>query len=331
MFYNKLFKKRKKKFVLHIGTNKTGTTAIQTFLFKNRKKLAEIGINYPNIGIQGYGHHNIARALNGQLPSNIGLDDDWIKDFISGAKNADQTIISSELFHIANNPKNLHKIFPRDDTLVILYLRDQISYLTSWYQQAIQLRNITSSFSEFIQLSYTQLNYSLLIDKWSQAFGINNLSVRSFDRDIFPNRCIIEDFCKSIIPTEDLKRTKGESNPSIAGNLLFFKLILNNFISDVSNYQYDKEIKRLAQLDKKFIGTIPISANDYQYLKLKYKQDNQNIKNKFSVSLPIPKNLNNEDFFYNPKTIDVDFKKIISFACEKNLSIFEKIPNFLKN
>ena len=44
------FKARKKKFVLHIGMNKTGTSAIQTFLFKNRKELAKKGINYPNIG-----------------------------------------------------------------------------------------------------------------------------------------------------------------------------------------------------------------------------------------------------------------------------------------
>ena len=329
MFINKLFKAKKKKFVLHIGTNKTGTTAIQTFLFKNRKKLAEKGINYPNIGIHGYGHHNIARALGGQLPSNIGLTDDWINHFVNSTKTADQTILSSELFHLEKTPESLNTIFPRNDTLIILYLRDHVSYLTSWYQQAVQLRNITSSFSEFIRLDYTQLNYSILIDKWMKAF--NNVSVRSFDRNSFPNGCVIEDFCRSVIPITDLDRTlQGVANPSISGNLLFFKLILNNFINDSTNHQYAKDIKDMSSLDNNFQGKISISEADNKYLNFEYKKDKLNIQKKYSIFFPPPKSLNNMDLFYNQKTVSRDFKKIISFAKENNLSIYKKIPNFLK-
>ena len=328
MSTNKSFKAKKKKFILHIGTNKTGTTAIQTFLFKNRKKLAEKGINYPNIGIHGYGHHNIARALGGQLPSNIGLTDDWIYHLFNSTKTADQTILSSELFHLAN-PESLNTIFPRNDTLIILYLRDHFSYLTSWYQQAVQLRNITSSFTEFIRLDYTQLNYSILIDKWMKAF--NNVSVRSFDRNSFPNGCVIEDFCRSTIPTTCLDRaSQGIINPSIAGNLLFFKLILNNFINDSNNYQYAGDVKKMSSLDKNFQGKISISEKDNKYLNFKYKEDKLNIQKKYSISFPPLKSLNNMDFFYNQKTVNRDFKKIISFAKENNLSIYKKIPNFLK-
>ena len=50
----------------------------------------------------------------------------------------------------------------------------------------------------------------------------------------------------------------------------------------------------------------------------------------YSISFPPLKSLNNMDFFYNQKTVNRDFKKIISFAKENNLSIYKKIPNFLK-
>ena len=164
-----------------------------------------------------------------------------------------------------------------------------------------------------------------------KAFNFNNVSVRSYDRNSFPNGCIIEDFCRSVIPITDLERTlQGVANPSIAGNLLFFKLILNNFINDSTNHQYAKDIKDMSSLDNNFQGKISISEADNKYLNLKYKRDKLNIQKKYSIFFPPPKSLNNMDLFYNQKTVNRDFKKIISFAKENNLSIYKKIPNFLK-
>ena len=62
---------RSKRVFLHIGTHKTGTTAIQAFLMKNEQGLRQQGILFPVSGRPerdasvGFGHHLLARSLTG--------------------------------------------------------------------------------------------------------------------------------------------------------------------------------------------------------------------------------------------------------------------------
>jgi len=54
--------------VVHAGTHKTGTTAIQRFLAGNRERLARAGLYYPVTGLlsaQLPGHHNAAFEVTG--------------------------------------------------------------------------------------------------------------------------------------------------------------------------------------------------------------------------------------------------------------------------
>ena len=55
------------KFILHVGTHKTGTTSIQKYCRKNEDVLKEESILYPNFDVIGkpkrYAHHEVAHAL----------------------------------------------------------------------------------------------------------------------------------------------------------------------------------------------------------------------------------------------------------------------------
>ena len=53
----------KRRIILHIGTHKTGSTTIQAGLKANRRMLLRYGIDYPQMGVVGQGHHNIAFDL----------------------------------------------------------------------------------------------------------------------------------------------------------------------------------------------------------------------------------------------------------------------------
>ncbi|NBW61199.1 MAG: hypothetical protein EBR31_05685, partial [Methylophilaceae bacterium] len=55
-----------KKIFIHSGLHKTGTTALQAMLFKNRKNLSVQDFYYPSSGIPRnfYGHHNIAWQIS---------------------------------------------------------------------------------------------------------------------------------------------------------------------------------------------------------------------------------------------------------------------------
>ncbi len=50
-------------------------------------------------------------------------------------------IFSSELFFRIVSPAATAQFFPPDQTQIILYIRDPLSYMMSWYAQAIRFRD----------------------------------------------------------------------------------------------------------------------------------------------------------------------------------------------
>ena len=61
------------KCYLHIGTEKTGTTTIQSFLLRNERRLNRIGYSSPKLD-QEFNHRSLAVAC---------FDDDHRDDFTS--------------------------------------------------------------------------------------------------------------------------------------------------------------------------------------------------------------------------------------------------------
>ena len=93
-----------RKLILHIGRHKTGTTAIQRFLYGNPELLRANGYCYPDHGAIGFGHHDIAGAL---IKKNMELSEisdneavNKIRELIAGLVKGKKgiPIISSEAF-----------------------------------------------------------------------------------------------------------------------------------------------------------------------------------------------------------------------------------------
>ena len=323
------FKNSKLKFILHIGTNKTGTTAIQTTLFKNQDHLHNHRFCYPDIGMHNHGHHDFVRYLKGADQVHLNLSSDWKKIFKTNVNEYEKVIFSSELFYTIENPKDLYKLFPKDRTSIVIYVREHLSFLMSWYQQAVQLRNITCSFKEYVDFHYCQLDYDRLISKWKDAFGSSNVKVEVFDRDNFKNNNIVEDFFDKIqLPFNSSISLKKESNKSIAGNLLFFKLLINNFIDDDNDYRLAYEIARLSDLDTTFSGKIAIDPKLGDAIRRKYRNQRYKLKLKYGLDFNFSELKNSVKHFYNLENMDEDFYKILTFAKKNKFKLYEKIPVF---
>ena len=326
------FKNSKSKFILHIGTNKTGTTAIQTTLFENPNYLHNHGFCYPDIGMHNHGHHDFVRYLKGADPTHLNLSPDWKKKFQTSVNEYEKVIFSSELFYTIENPKDLYKLFPKNKTSIVIYIREHLSFLISWYQQAVQLRNITCSFKEYVDFHYCQLDYDGLISKWKEAYGSSNVKIETFDRNNFRNNNIVEDFFEKIqLPFDSSITLKKESNKSIAGNLLFFKLLINNFIDDDNDYKLAYEIARLSELDPSFSGKINIDSELGNAIRRKYRNQRYKLKLKHGLSFNLSELENSVKHFYNLETMDENFNKILTFAKKNNFKLYERIPSsFLK-
>lgn len=123
---------------LHIGTAKSGTTALQHFCADNRAQLEAAGLGY--VTIDGHSSVNkLAIAINKGREAQLAQFQDQISRHIRNSR-ARTVLISSEmLFGMA--PENILKALPvlQDYPLnLLVYLRRQDRYIESKYLQKLK-------------------------------------------------------------------------------------------------------------------------------------------------------------------------------------------------
>ena len=136
----------RKKLFLHIGTHKTGTTALQTFLMVNKQLLREHGVLMPVSGCIGpySGHHNIAWELNNdhRFQSDYGTLDDLCAEI--SESDCHTVVISSEDFEsLYSIPEALVTLKRRLNDVgcqveVIIFFRELGGYITSLYAELLK-------------------------------------------------------------------------------------------------------------------------------------------------------------------------------------------------
>lgn len=202
-----------KRLFIHIGIHKTGSTSLQFFLMNNRKVLLDNNFCYPEVPIDDvvpYQHRHIMSLIEKDKK------DDFIQFFHDASKKADNVLISSETFlcekYFIKWFVGLKDIF--DEINIIAYLRRQDDWVESLYKWYIQYHHSRSTifFNEFVKkfiegniqdLWYYDLNWFNLISHWEDAFSIDKLIIRPYDKKVLKKNSIFYDFM-SILGINDL-------------------------------------------------------------------------------------------------------------------------------
>lgn len=207
---------KKVKLILHIGTEKTGTTTLQAFLEVNREALARQGFVY----LKTPGLSNSRKLVmccmdDDQVDEEIELagiiDPDvrerWRKDFLRDLKeecstlNPGQTaIISSEHFHsrltTESGIERLHRLLSDMGFMpqIVVYLRRQDELAASLYNTLI--RNGYSQSKIFPETTNLDpyFNYESLLNKWSSVFGKENLFPFIYKKNCIYHGGIVSNF-----------------------------------------------------------------------------------------------------------------------------------------
>src|SRR5262245_50995930 len=123
---------------LHIGTHKTGTTALQAVLDKHDADLENCGYLYPKTGRNPFAaHHNIAWELLGD--ERFRREQGTLEQLINEISSTDRDVlISSEAFYICFRQNKLEPLITRImrsgfEISVIVYFRNQIAFSLSAY------------------------------------------------------------------------------------------------------------------------------------------------------------------------------------------------------
>jgi hypothetical protein len=178
------------KAVIHIGMDKTGTTYIQELCAQIRSKLAAAGIFYPR-GRDLVSSHHVDFAGAHGFSWRFGATEQSSKDAWAAMADdlppPDQILfLSSEHFCYNSTATTIGRLkswldaHGYDDVTILVFLRNQVSWLISAYGESIKWGG-KASIEEFCDANQARLAYSNLLDAWAGVFGSDSLVVVNYD------------------------------------------------------------------------------------------------------------------------------------------------------
>ena len=291
----------KKKLYLHIGTPKSGTTAIQNFLYDNRDKLAECGIEYP-CNRTPFGEYSWTDGNIGFM-FGIGMED--AEKIAKGVielcdKCEGSTILCSteRIWAQIADKKKFFKVL-KDygfNIKVIVYLREQSDYLDSIYREGVKAPpHVAFPYEQMFKFDSepecnvfwwkhiieTSHYYQYLCDIDS-VVGKENISVRVYDKEHWKDGNIFADFLEAINIDKDVSHFKIPSkriNPSLSHSQMSIMCKLNKL--KLNNYSTDEELLGILFSDMSKISAL--DENGINIKSLLSNADREAIMNEYAV------------------------------------------------
>jgi hypothetical protein len=231
-----------KQCVLHIGSEKTGTTSIQQFFGKNRESLLDRGFWYPKS--LAYEDGRVHRRLSdlgraGDEEERRQTTEDFEKEIgHASASRAKVAVISSEFLHstvrkrggVARIRRFLEPHFDRIQ--VIYYARRQDQLVASMHSTAIRGGYSTdqSALSVYDSKGHHYFDHLQVCDLWASEFGEDNMICRIYERDRLLNGDIIDDFSAAVGLEIMTDRPHIASNKSLSTETMRALLLLNGSV-----------------------------------------------------------------------------------------------------
>lgn len=191
--------------VVHCGMPKTGTSSLQETLYQvlANKSFAYIHFDSgaPNVELQKI--FNIDRALrkarnSEQSRSEVEAEQVYLKKSLSKqlSRNPSQTkIIVCEAIQSFKGPglKKFNSLLQKysESVQYIYYVRSPYSYFSSAFQQRMKRDKLFD-----IENLMRSPEYEHNVKEFQKAFGEDNLTVRLFDPELFPDGNSVLDFCR---------------------------------------------------------------------------------------------------------------------------------------
>lgn len=189
--------------IVHIGTEKTGTTSFQNFMHINRDRLAAKNVLYPR-RLGGTNHRHIASyglslETADESVTSMGIDtqekfeefyrnvETTLREQVESGASADFCIISSEHLHSRlTSTQQIQRIKDLlkghfEDIDVHIHLRPQIDVAISLASTQSRVGGaVTRGFFNQVNKDRMYYNYDRLVGAWEAVFGADNISCIAF-------------------------------------------------------------------------------------------------------------------------------------------------------
>ncbi|MCM1159027.1 MAG: hypothetical protein NC300_11770 [Bacteroidales bacterium] len=236
---------------LHIGTMKTGTSALQSFLDENRELLEEQGYAYPRmkVGLPNNfifrNAHFLVHSRDRTIETTVDEQEVMQKAYAQIeelAKKFDHIILSDEvIWHLsrfdadfwADMLENFKKI--NCEVKIIVYLRRQDMVAESLYNQNVKSnRMVSKRFIDYLGGNLVKtflLNYYEQLKKIERYVKKENMFIRIYEKEQFEGEehTIYSDFlnCIGLSFTNQYIIERPAANLGLQGNYIELKRIIN--------------------------------------------------------------------------------------------------------
>lgn len=249
---------------LHIGTPKTGTSAVQAFMVRNRALLEEKGLVYPSFDID----YKVANEnRNGSYIDLYWRDpvgESCVKKTLEAFDRGNMVLLSDEGLYerIIEEPEIIHDVTERFtkeniNVKIIIYLRRQDEFIRSKWAQRVKVRE-RWTFDEYLERYCDRaiLDYKSLLEILRDTVGMDDLIVRTYGRpELYRGngKNLVSDFLSIFdIPlTEQYEKPDAIVNTSLTDKYLETKRRMN-FMPDFQDKKADliSYLRRLQEKDE---------------------------------------------------------------------------------
>ncbi len=237
--------------ILHLGSEKTGTSSIQKFFGARRDEILADGFWYPRSFAHPAAnvHLRLSRAaidatLMDGSPAVAEFQEEYRVASEAGFKAA---IFSSEFFHSemrdAESVARLREFLSRyfDRFKLVYYARRQDQMLASMHSTAVKgaWTSNPDAMSVYESKGRYYFDHLAVCDLWSGQFGRDNLVCRVYEREKLLKGDVVDDFSAVVgIPLEKY-RARASTNESLTLETMWALLLLN-----ASPHKDNKELRR---------------------------------------------------------------------------------------
>ena len=277
-----------KKLFLHIGSHKTGTSAIQRFLRINNNLLNDKSISYfkPDPWPIPF-KKEIGPVVDLDLSGFEALKNIESNTVVLSHENYSWITSEGDLKLLANT---LSKF--AEEVKIILYIRRQDSLAisqkqegTKWFDNSIAYGHEPSAFpSTLTKYASDYLNFYEKVNKWENAFGRENMIVRIFSTETLINGDAVEDFC-NIIGIKDLSSYNqvGRVNESIYLNQQLFLHLTRPYFPE-NSYKKDILVKSALKFSLDNKEKLMPSRKEAEKFYNPFKDSNYRLNKKYHLS-----------------------------------------------
>lgn len=299
-----------KTLYIHVGTPKTGTTAIQSFLLDNQKVLEQKGYCYRLMPFAYPGkasrrrnaHFALEKVRNeqGELDEAATLElvnsgYEVVGEWLSEMENVILTDESYWSYMRGDNWKILERFIQLAkvhdaQVKIIVYLRRQDEYMASWWKQHVREGGIREPWESFLEKpsKLLNLNYSKQLRGFSEYVGTQNVIVRRYERGAFlgSEGTIYSDFMDAIGLkfTDDFVVKQEIVHESLDDNYAEIIRALNRLVNSEGRIDagasvfFSKTAIECSQLKSSNIKYNMFSQEEQKSVWKKYEKSNESVR-----------------------------------------------------